>query len=65
MTIINPATGWFEIVEMPMFDLDEATCDNYEYIGKSSSRVRQFFNNTWLSIYPHQRKVVFGKWILV
>ena len=39
MTIIDPATGWFEIFDMPMFDLNEVTCSNDEYINKSSSRV--------------------------
>ena len=30
MNMIDPTTGWFEIVKMPMFDLDEATCGNDE-----------------------------------
>ena len=46
MTMINPATGWFNIVEIPMYNLDEITGVNDEYIYKSSSRVIQLFNNT-------------------
>ena len=49
MTTIDLATGWFEIAEIPMFDLEEVTIGNDEYIDKSSARVSQFFNNTCLS----------------
>ena len=28
MTMIDPATGWFEIVEIPTFDLEEVTIFN-------------------------------------
>ena len=34
MPMIEPATGWFEIVEVPMFDLNEVTEGNNEYIDK-------------------------------
>ena len=43
--MIEPATGWFEIVEMPTFDLEEVTIVNDEYIVKSSARVSQLFND--------------------
>ena len=39
MTMIDPATGWFEIVKDPTYDLDEVRGGNDEYINKSSSRV--------------------------
>ena len=32
MTMINPATGWFEIVKAPCFDLAELARGNHEYI---------------------------------
>ena len=32
MTMINPATGWFEIIEVPMFYLDKVTGGNDKYI---------------------------------
>ena len=32
MTIIHPATVWFEIVDLPTFDLYEVTAGNDEYI---------------------------------
>ena len=33
-TMIEPATGWFDIVEIPMFDLGEVTIGNDDYIDK-------------------------------
>ena len=59
MTMIDPAMGWFKIVEIPTFDLDAVTGGNDEYIDKSYTRLSQLFNNTWLCRYLHQRKVVF------
>ena len=59
MAIIDSATGWFEIVKLPMYDINEVMCGNYEYIDKSSARVSQFFYNTWLSRYMRLCKVVF------
>ena len=32
--MIDPATGWLEIVEIPTFDLDKVTVGNDEYIDK-------------------------------
>ena len=48
MTMIKPTTGWFEIVEIPTYELNEVTGGNDEYIDKSSSRLNQLFNNTWI-----------------
>ena len=59
MTMIDLATGWFEIVEISTFYLEEVTIGNDEYICKSSARVSQLFNNTWLCRYPRPQKVVF------
>ena len=60
MTMIDLAIGWFEIVNIPKFDLEEVTLGNGEYIDQSSSRVRYMFNNTWICRYPRPRKVVFN-----
>ena len=43
-----------------MFDLEEVALGNDEYIDKSSARVIQIFNNTWLCKYPCPCKVLFG-----
>ena len=59
MTFIDPATGWFEICEVPYFDIEEVKIGNKKYISKTSARISQLFNNTWLSRYPRPRKVIF------
>ena len=59
MTIIELDTGWFEIANIPMFDFEEVTIGNDEYIYKSSARVSQLFYNTWLCRYQRPRKLVF------
>ena len=59
MTTIEPAACWFEIIEVPTFDLDEVMGGNDEYIDKSSARASQLFNNICLFRYPRPRKVVF------
>ena len=57
--MINLATGWFDIVEIPTYDLDEVMGGNGEYKGKSYVRVIQLFNNIWICRYPHPSKIVF------
>ena len=63
MTIINPATVWLEIAEIPTYDIDDITGNNDEYVDKSSARVSKLFNKTYLSRYLRPRKVVFNKQI--
>ena len=57
--MIDPSTGWFEIVKIPTFDLEELALDNNEYIDKSYVRVSQMLNNTWIWRYLRPRKVMF------
>ena len=59
MTNIYSSKGWLEIDAIPTFDLNKITENNDEYIDKSSDRVFQLFNNTWICIYPRPHKVVF------
>jgi Integrase core domain. len=59
MTFIDPATGWFEIAEVPTYDLDEVKAGNKEYIDKTSARISLLFNNYWLSRYPPPVEVVY------
>jgi hypothetical protein len=44
LTMIDPATGWFEIVE--------AT-------NKSATSIQDLFHNTWLARYPRPQFIVF------
>ena len=42
MMMINPDTGWFEIVKIPTFNIDDVATENYEYIDKLSDRFVHF-----------------------
>ena len=44
VTMINPATVWLKIIEIPTYDLDEVTAGNYEHIDELSARFSQLFN---------------------
>ena len=56
MMMFDPTTGWFNIVDIRTFELDEVTAGNDEYIDRSSARVSQLFNNTYIFRYPHPAK---------
>ena len=65
LTMIDPATGWFEIIELPNTDVtyvkqgEEIT---KVIIDKSSAIVSRLFNKCWLSCYPraHYRQCCMG-----
>ena len=59
MTKIDPTTGWFKIVEVPWFDLNEAARVNSEYIYKLSSRLSQMSNQTFLCRYLCPKELFF------
>ena len=60
ITMIDTSTGWYKIAKVPFFELDEVARRKCEYIDKSSARVMQMLNHTWLYRYPRQDKVFFG-----
>ena len=55
LTMIDPATGWFEIIELPNASVkyikkgEEIT---ELIIDKSSAEISRLFNKQWLSRYP-------------
>jgi len=59
MTFLDPATGWFEIAEVPYFDMKDIKQGNKQVIDKTSARISQIFNDTWLSRYPRMEEVIF------
>ena len=59
MTFLDPSTGWFEITEVPYFNIEDVKMKNKAAIDKSSARISNLFNDVWLSRYPRPRKVVF------
>jgi len=60
--MIDPATGWFEIIELPNTDVtyvkqgEEIT---KVIIDKSSAIVSRLFNKCWLSRYPRAHYVIY------
>ena len=59
MTMVDPATGWFEIKEVPYYSIENVINNKDNYIDKSLARISQLFNQAWLSRYPRPSKVVF------
>ena len=60
MTMIDPVTGWFEIVEVPNYIVkDIINKKSFEAIDKSSARISRLFDQTWLARYPRPKKVIF------
>ena len=53
MTMVDPAMGWFEMVEVPYYNIEDIVNDKDNYINKSSARISQLFNQVWLSRYPY------------
>jgi len=62
LTMIDPATGWFEIVELPLASVevkrkgDEIT---EVILDKSSAQVSRLFNMTWLCRYPRAKYIIY------
>ena len=59
MMMIDPATGWFKIFEIPTYYLDEVMGRNDDNRYKLYIRFSQLFNSTWLSRYHRSHKLVF------
>ena len=70
MTMIDPATGWFEVEELPtveVFRKSKRKDENGvtvevevadEIFDKTSAQISRIFNRTWLSRYPRPRRVI-------
>ena len=43
MTMVDPATGWFDIAEVPYYSINDVKENNNDYIDKSSARISQIF----------------------
>ena len=63
LTMIDPATGWFEIIELPSIDITYVRDTKEEIveviIDKSSACVSQLFNKSWLSRYPRSKNIIY------
>ena len=70
MTMIDPATGWFEVVELPttkVFRNSKKKDEDGNYVNveipdeifdKTSASISRLFNRAWLSRYPRPKEVV-------
>jgi hypothetical protein len=59
LTMIDPATSWFEVVELPLVrSLKTITVNGKEssfiekIFDKTTERIARLVNKTWLSRYP-------------
>jgi hypothetical protein len=73
LTMINPPTSWFEIVELLVLerpDMSTAkdkkgqkvkkTPDKDPYFGKSSAMIAKLVYGTWFCRYPRCRNIIYG-----
>ena len=62
LTMIDPATSWFEIVELPTTEV-QVVRDGKEVVevilDKSSSCIARLFNKSWLSRYPRAKYITY------
>ena len=62
LSIIDLATGWFEMVELPVIsqvtEMDGKTSIKWT-IDKSSAEVAMLFNQQWLSRYPRAKCITY------
>ena len=62
LTMIDPATAWFEIIELPLASVNckhEGDKITEVVIDKSSAQISCLFNKQWLSRYPRAKYIVY------
>jgi hypothetical protein len=69
LTMIDPASSWFEIVELPVVELSPTSQSKIKakphdktkeaYFDESSSMISTLVNRTWFSRYPRYQHVVY------
>ena len=73
LTMIDPATSWFEMVELPVTDdlsptekvqnkrteQNISTKTNEAYFDKSSIMISNLVNKCWFSRYPRCQNIIF------
>ncbi len=66
LIMIDPASSWFEIVELPVVDRQRTMnvngrelLKNDEILDKSSERIARLVNKTWLCRYPRCRYLIY------
>ena len=62
LTMVDPFTGWFEIIELPNDDITNMSKGKEiikMIIDKSFATISYLFNNSWLSCYPRTTFVIY------
>ena len=62
LTMIDPASGWFEMVELPVIEIFKESgkdVEGSETFDKTSQQIARLVNLTWFCRYPRPRKVIF------
>ena len=60
LTMIDPASSWFEMVELPVKDIQSSDDKTKEaYFDKSSAMISHLVNKCWFSRYPRCRNVIY------
>ena len=69
LAMIDPASSWFEIVELPVVELPPTSSSKIKakthdktkdaYFDKSSSMISTLVNKTWFSRYPRCRHIIY------
>ncbi len=66
VTMIDPASSWFEIVELPLVKRPKTHSVNgkellqaEDVFDKSSNRIAKLVNKTWLCRYPRCRTLIY------
>eukprot|EP00957_Ditylum_brightwellii_P030377 2300910-Ditylum_brightwellii.AAC.1 len=60
--MIDPATSWFELVELPVHTVlvnKKGKLVEEEQFDKSSARIAKLVNKSWLSRYPRSKYVIY------
>jgi hypothetical protein len=73
-TMIYPAFGWFEMVELPVMKFITPTASGkkgtkthkteitkVDYFDKTSTMISYLVNKTWFSQYPHCKNIIYDK----
>ena len=59
LTMIDPATSWFEMVELPVIEVINAEGKSAEIFEKTSARIATLANQQWFCRYPRCRNIIY------
>ena len=56
--MVDPTMGWFEIVEIPYYNVEDIVNNKDNYVDKSSARISQLFNQVKIDRVSCNKRVV-------